>query len=155
MSQPLFRYLSRRRLKLSIKSRIKELANAHGISIAELERKLNFANGSITKWDKQSPSSERLQAVADYFDVTTDYLLGRTDTPQFTRKDERDVQKILEEMTQGLNNKNELAFLKNGGQEIDPEDAELLSASLENVIRQSKLIAKQKFTPKKYRKKQD
>lgn len=155
MSQPLFRYLSRRRLKLSIKSRIKELTNAHGISIAELERKLNFANGSITKWDKQSPSSERLQAVADYFDVTTDYLLGRTDTPQFTRKDERDVQKILEEMTQGLNNKNELAFLKNGGQEIDPEDAELLSASLENVIRQSKLIAKQKFTPKKYRKKQD
>ena len=140
---------------MSIKSRIKELANAHGISIAELERKLNFANGSITKWDKQSPSSERLQAVADYFDVTTDYLLGRKDTPRFTRKDERDVQKILEEMTQGLNNKNELAFLKNGGQEIDPEDAELLSASLENVIRQSKLIAKQKFTPKKYRKKQD
>ena len=87
--------------------------------------------------------------------VTTDYLLGRTDTPQFTRKDERDVQKILEEMTQGLNNKNELAFLKNGGQEIDPEDAELLSASLENVIRQSKLIAKQKFTPKKYRKDKD
>lgn len=140
---------------MSIKSRIKDLANERHISIAELERKLDFANGSVTKRDKQSPSAERLQKVADYFDVTTDYLLGRTDTPQFTRKDERDVQKILEEMTQGLNNKNELAFLKNGGQEIDPEDAELLSASLENVIRQSKLIAKQKFTPKKYRKKQD
>lgn len=160
MGQPLFRDLSlvyklRRILILSIKSRIKDLANERHISIAELERKLDFANGFVTKRDKQSPSAERLQKVADYFDVTTDCLLGRTDTPQFTRKDERDVQKILEEMTQGLNDKNELAFLKNGGQEIDPEDAELLSASLENVIRQSKLIAKQKFTPKKYRKKQD
>ncbi len=62
---------------MSIKSRIKDLASTHGVSIAEHERKLNFANGSITKWDKQSPSSERLQAVADYFDVSVDYLLGR------------------------------------------------------------------------------
>lgn len=137
---------------MSIKNRIKQLADSHHQSIAEVERHLSFGNGTIAKWDTRSPSSEKLKKVADYFNVTTDYLLGRTDTPQFTRKDERDVQKILEEMTNGLNDKNELAFLKNGGEEIDPEDAELLSASLENVIRQSKLIAKQKFTPKKYRK---
>lgn len=140
---------------MSVKSRIKDLASTHGISIAELERKLNFANGSITKWDKQSPSSERLQAVADYFDVSTDYLLGRTDTPQFTRRDERDVQKILTDMTEGLSNDSSLAYMKNGGEELDEEDAELLRASLENVIRQSKLIAKAKFTPKKYRKDKD
>ena len=140
---------------MSIKSRIKDLANERHISIAELERKLDFANGSVTKWDKQSPSAERLQKVADYFDVTTDYLLGRTDTPQFTRKDERDVQKILTDMTEGLSNDSSLAYMKNGGEEIDEEDAELLRASLENVIRQSKLIAKQKFTPKKYRKDKD
>lgn len=71
------------------------------------------------------------------------------------QKDERDVQKTLEDMIQGLNNKSSLAYMKNGDQEIDPEDAELLAASLENVVRQSKLLAKQKFTPKKYRKNQD
>ena len=135
--------------------RIKELADKQNLSIRRLEEKLGFGNGVINRWRKTTPGVDKIEAVANFFGVTTDYLLGRTDTPQFTRKDERDVQKILEEMTQGLNNKNELAFLKNGGQEIDPEDAELLSASLENVIRQSKLIAKQKFTPKKYRKKQD
>mgnify|MGYP003528678130 FL=1 len=135
--------------------RIKELADKQNLSIRRLEEKLGFGNGVINRWRKTTPGIDKIEAVANFFGVTTDYLLGRTDTPQFTRKDERDVQKILEEMTQGLNNKNELAFLKNGGQEIDPEDAELLSASLENVIRQSKLIAKQKFTPKKYRKKQD
>ena len=93
--------------------------------------------------------------MANYFDVSIDYLLGRTDTPQFTRKDERDVQKILTDMTEGLSNDSSLAYMKNGGEEIDEEDAELLRASLENVIRQSKLIAKQKFTPKKYRKDKD
>ena len=135
--------------------RIKKLAKDHGESIMKLSTTLGFGESTIYKWKEQEPKGKDLAKVADHYGVTTDYLLGRTDTPQFTRKDERDVQKILEEMTQGLNNKNELAFLKNGGQEIDPEDAELLSASLENVIRQSKLIAKQKFTPKKYRKKQD
>ena len=135
--------------------RIKELADKQNLSIRRLEEKLGFGNGVINRWRKTTPGIDKIEAVANFFGVTTDYLLGRTDTPQFTRKDERDVQKILEEMTQGLNNKNELAFLKNGGQEIDPEDAELLSASLENVIRQSKLIAKQKFTPKKYRKDKD
>ena len=140
---------------MTVFDRVKKLAEKQGISIVELEEKLNFGRNSLYSWKKKTPNGDRLKKVADYFNVTTDYLLGRTDSPQFTRKDERDVQKILEGMTQGLNNKNELAFLKNGGQEIDPEDAELLSASLENVIRQSKLIAKQKFTPKKYRKKQD
>ena len=135
--------------------RVKDLAAKKQVSLAKVERDLGFSNGIISTWKNGKASQDKINLLADYFDVTTDYLLGRTDTPQFTRKDERDVQKILEEMTQGLNNKNELAFLKNGGQEIDPEDAELLSASLENVIRQSKLIAKQKFTPKKYRKKQD
>lgn len=140
---------------MSIKSRIQDLATQHHETLAELERKLGMGNGTITKWDKRSPSSEKLTAVANHYNVTTDYILGRTDTPQFTQKDEKDVQKILEDMVQGLDNKSSLAYMKNGDEEIDPEDAELLKASLENVIRQSKLLAKRKFTPKKYRKDQD
>lgn len=31
--------------------------------------------------EKSSPKAETLQKVADYFDVSVDYLLGRTDTP--------------------------------------------------------------------------
>lgn len=111
-----------------------------------------MANSSIRKWDTQSPSSERLRKVADYFDVTTDYLLGRTDTPQFTKKDERDIQNILEDLINGLSDENSLAYLKNGGVEIDEESAELLRDSLERTVRRSKLLAKEKFTPIKYRK---
>lgn len=135
--------------------RIKQLARKRGISLKKVATDLGFGENTIYKWKTQSPKAEYLEKVADYFGVTVDYLLGRTNTPQFTQKDEKDVQKTLEDMIQGLNNKSSLAYMKNGDQEIDPEDAELLAASLENVVRQSKLLAKQKFTPKKYRKNQD
>lgn len=135
--------------------RIKNLAKNRGESIKRLSSNLGFGESTIYKWKEQDPKGKDLAKVADHFGVTTDYLLGRTDTPQFTRKDERDVQKILTDMTEGLSNDSSLAYMKNGGEEIDEEDAELLRASLENVIRQSKLIAKQKFTPKKYRKDKD
>lgn len=137
---------------MTVFDRVKELAEKQGISIVELEEKLDFGRNSLYSWKKKTPNGDRLKKVADYFNVSTDYLLGRTPTPQFTKRDERDVQKILTDMTEGLSNDSSLAYMKNGGEEIDEEDAELLRASLENVIRQSKLIAKQKFTPKKYRK---
>lgn len=135
--------------------RIKLLASQRGVSIKKVATDLGFGENTIYKWKKQSPKLDFVDKVADYFGVTTDYLSGRTDTPQFTRRDERDVQKILTDMTEGLSNDSALAYMKNGGEEIDEEDAELLKASLENVIRQSKLMAKRKFTPKKYRKDND
>ena len=57
--------------------RIQSLANQKGISIAELERRLNLSNGLIARWKKSAPSSKGLVAIADYFDVSVDYLLGR------------------------------------------------------------------------------
>lgn len=56
---------------------IQNLANKKGISIAELERTLNLSNGSIARWKKSAPSSKGLTLIADYFDVSVDYLLGR------------------------------------------------------------------------------
>lgn len=62
-------------------SRIKELCAKNGITVLTLETDLSFAKNSIYKWDINSPSSDRLKKVADYFGVSTDYLLGRTDNP--------------------------------------------------------------------------
>jgi transcriptional regulator with XRE-family HTH domain len=59
---------------------IKDLAAAKKMSIAEVERKLDFSNGSLYKWTRTSPSGEKLKKVADFFDVSVDYLLGREET---------------------------------------------------------------------------
>lgn len=137
---------------MTVFDRVKKLAEKQGISIVELEEKLDFGRNSLYSWKKKTPNGDRLKKVADFFNVTTDYLLGRTPTPTFSRRDERDVQKTLEEMIEGLSDKNALSYMKNGDTEISEEDAELLRSSLENAVRTSKILAKKKFTPKKYRK---
>ncbi|MBC1474950.1 helix-turn-helix transcriptional regulator [Listeria grandensis] len=55
---------------------IKSLAKQRGISIAQLERDLEFSNGSIAKWNDNSPSIDKIKKVAKKFDVSTDVLLG-------------------------------------------------------------------------------
>ena len=57
--------------------RVKQLAEKKKISIVELEEKLGFSRNSLYSWKRNKPSVEKLQKVADYFHVSTDYLLGR------------------------------------------------------------------------------
>lgn len=73
--------------------RVRKLAAKRNISIAELERILKLSNGMISKWAKSKPTSEPLTKVADFFNVSTDYLLGRTEDPFFgvTEYDLRDL----------------------------------------------------------------
>ena len=60
--------------------RIKALCERKRISIAKLEAELGFGNSSIKKWCRvSSPSVDKIIKVASYFDVSVDYLLGRTD----------------------------------------------------------------------------
>lgn len=63
---------------MTIYERIKELASQKHISIRELEKQLKFSNGTIRNWTN-STNSKSLEKVANYFNVSTDYLLGRTD----------------------------------------------------------------------------
>ena len=45
---------------------------------------LGLSAATATKWKNGSiPNGDALQKVADYFNVSTDYLLGRTDNPSF------------------------------------------------------------------------
>jgi transcriptional regulator with XRE-family HTH domain len=66
---------------------IKELVKQRLMTVAQLERTLDLSNGSISKWAKSKPNSEPLEKVADYLNVSTDYLLGRTDNPSIAKDD--------------------------------------------------------------------
>ena len=65
---------------MTTRDRIKELCNEKGISLPVLESILGFGNGTIVKWDKSDPNTKKLRQVADYFNVSVDYLLGRIDS---------------------------------------------------------------------------
>lgn len=59
---------------------IKTLCDEQNVKITVLERDLNFSRGSIYKMAESSPSADKIKKLADYFNVSTDYLLGRTTT---------------------------------------------------------------------------
>lgn len=53
-----------------------------GIKPNPLAKELDIASGSMTTWKKGGvPNGETLLKLADYLDVSVDYLLGRTDSP--------------------------------------------------------------------------
>ena len=63
-----------------IYTKISDLCQNRGISIAKLERELNFGNATVRGWATSSPTVEKLKAVADYFGVTVDDLLADDDS---------------------------------------------------------------------------
>lgn len=67
--------------------RIKELAKKQGLSINLLEEKLGYSRNTIYNLKNSKPSTERISEIADYFNVSTDYLLGRTDNPAIAKDD--------------------------------------------------------------------
>lgn len=64
---------------MTVYERIEFLRKKEGISQGNLEKELNFSNGSISKWKTSMPKIERLEKLANHFGVTTDFLIGKTD----------------------------------------------------------------------------
>ena len=64
-------------------NRIKELRLAKNITQEELGKVLNVQKAAISKYEngRVDPSIEVLKLASKFFDVSTDYLLGRSDSP--------------------------------------------------------------------------
>ena len=65
--------------------RLKELRLARGISQLRLAMDLNMNQNSISRYEtgQREADYQTLIAFADYFQVSLDYLLERTDDPRF------------------------------------------------------------------------
>ena len=66
-----------------MENRIKKLRLEHGMTQEQLAKRVNTtkANISMIESGKRNLTASTLQAFADVFNVTTDYLLGKTDNP--------------------------------------------------------------------------
>lgn len=71
---------------MTLYERISYLAKKQGMSVFDLAEKLELSRNSIYSWKKSSPKAETLEKVAEYFNVSTDYLLGR-DTSKLQKAD--------------------------------------------------------------------
>lgn len=120
----------------------KELAEKCGITEATLSRYEN---------DLREPKSEIVVRMADALNVTTDYLLGRTNEKTFTVKDEKSIQKDLKQiMEEFKTGKAGPAFYD--GVEFEHDELALIENAMETALKIAKLKNKEKYTPHKYRK---
>lgn len=64
--------------------RLKEARNQKGLKQREVAAHLQMSTHSYQNYEigVRRPNFEILVALADYLDVTTDYLMGRTDAPK-------------------------------------------------------------------------
>lgn len=69
--------------------KIKELAQKQGISLQKVAEDLGYSINYLYTLKEKTPKSDRLQEIADYFNVSTDYLLGRTDNPNIANSKEQ------------------------------------------------------------------
>ncbi len=62
--------------------RLTSLCAERGIKVTNVVTELRMGSGNLSNWKSgRMPRGESLSKIADYFHVSTDYLLGRTDDP--------------------------------------------------------------------------
>ncbi len=67
--------------------RLKELRKKKGISQLRLATELNTTQNTISRYEtgEREPGIDELIKIAEYFNVSVDYLIGRTDNPKMNR----------------------------------------------------------------------
>lgn len=60
---------------MTLWDRLESLRKKKKISQSNLEKEFGFSNGSYSKWKNSTPTPDRLQKLADYFDTTVEYLI--------------------------------------------------------------------------------
>lgn len=130
--------------------KIKSLCQARGVSVNKAEIESGAGKGVMSNLRRGSiPSASRLGALAAYLGTSVDYLLGNTEDEAPQPKG-IDCSDHLERLLSELEEKQEgLMF---DGQPMDEETRRLLAISLRNSMDLARKMAKEKYTPKKYRK---
>lgn len=129
--------------------------NKLGKTQADLMKDLGFSSSTVSNWctGLKLPRMGKIQLLADYFGISKSDLIedkSEQKEPELTSKDEKDIAKRLEAALEDLENQQEALMFS--GEPLDDHTRELLKASLENSIRIAKINAKEKYTPKKYKK---
>ena len=106
---------------MTLFERLKFLANKQGKSINDVEHDMGYSKNTLYRLKSSNPSAEKLREIADYFNVSMDYLSGRTDNPNIdpSNLSSDDLNDILDNMK---------SF---GGKPMTDHDRDVIRAYLE------------------------
>lgn len=138
---------------MTVGRRIAKLRNSAQMSQFQLAKVLKIGTSTLGMYetDKREPSPKVLKRIADYFNVSTDYLLGRDNKNHYyelTDKEKQDIGVQAEKLMEGIESGNNLNFY---GEPATEEQKNRLLIAVKTAMEMNKKEAKRKFTPKKYR----
>lgn len=84
---------------MSLLENIQTLCRERQRTIVDVERGSGLKKSTITKWSTTAPSVYKVAAVADYFGISIDELIGRT--PPSVSRSERAALDLLDQLNSG------------------------------------------------------
>lgn len=128
-----------------------QLMKSRKLSAYKVSKDTGITQATLSRWKngRVSPSLETLQTLADYFDVSLDYLTGNTTDEIISKKEipadkgseDMDIAVELEEMMQKLESDGSLMF---DGNPASPEAIRSIKTALEMGLRYARDIEKGK-----------
>lgn len=111
--------------------KIKMLAKKQGISLQKIAEDLGFSTNYLYSLkNKKAPSAEHIAKIADYFGVSTDYLLGRSENPNHASSDRVDkISLNIEDMANNV-----MLF---GGRELTDEKKKIIQSIIEAYLKET------------------
>ena len=159
-----------------IGSNIRKIRKSKKISINTLAKMANVSLGYLSDLENNkftNPTLDKLTDIANALDVSVSDFFNNQILPdinvdtvfagpgklktniektELSKKAERDIKKSLDQTLDMIENSQDGLMFDGEPFELDDLTKELLKQSLENSMRMAKKIAKEKFTPKKYKK---
>lgn len=145
-------------------TRLSTLRKEKKLTQYSLAESLGFSRGQISNYEQGSrePDQDTLLKIADFFNVSTDYLIGKSNIKEFAeqliknfnksaeedllKKEKVNIEKEVEEIIKKIN-KLDIEFCDTLA---DDEDKEYLKLAFEKFLSDVRVYNKQKYTtPKK------
>lgn len=111
------------------RSRLKELREKSGFSQKELAEKLSLSRPTITAYESGSraPTIETIINIADIFEVSIDYLFGRSDDPCLNQRGNNDFWHMAEKIQEQIRET-----------DLDFEEKEVMARHIDLSLKQIK-----------------
>lgn len=111
----------------------RDLCKSRNISPSAAAIEMGINKGTVSIWKNKGtvPQTPQLKKIADYFNVSVDYLLGNEEKPAAPKDDEPDVKEALTDMAKRAA---QGALLMYDGEPLDAETQRAFEASLRVVI---------------------
>lgn len=128
---------------------IRHYMSIFNVTQTEICNTLGIKMPTFSDWvnAKTYPRIDKIELMANYFGISKADLVE--EHTSLTKKDTRDIEKILDQTREQLTSQEGLMF---EGEPATPEAVDSILAAMQVGMEMAKLKNKEKYTPKKYKK---